>query len=54
MTFLRYIAESEVFTVSGMNAIDSAKQSKLYDVLVYASEKKDMDELVNSYYEHLK
>jgi hypothetical protein len=37
--------------VTGKNAIDSAKESRAYDVLVYASEKKDMDALINAYYE---
>jgi hypothetical protein len=43
-----------VFNINGSNAIDSAKGSKLYDVLVYASEKKDMDEIINAHYEKQK
>lgn len=55
VSFLTMIAEAGVFTVqgSGLNAIDNAKATKLYDVLVYASEKKDSEELINDYYESL-
>lgn len=56
ISFLTYVAEAGLFTVpgAGMNAIDCAKQAKLYDVLVYASEKKDHDEAINLYYENYK
>lgn len=54
VSFLSVIAKDGVFNISGLNAIDSAKQSKLYDVLIYASEKKDREELIAEYYESIK
>jgi hypothetical protein len=56
VSFLTYVAEAGLFTVpgAGLNAIDCAKNAKLYDVLVYASEKKDHDEAINLYYENYK
>jgi hypothetical protein len=55
ISFLTMIAESGIFTIpgNGLNAIDNAKAAKLYDVLVYASEKKDSETIVNEYYESL-
>lgn len=55
ISFLTMIAESGLFTIpgNGLNAIENAKGAKLYDVLVYASEKKDSEALVNDYYESL-
>jgi hypothetical protein len=49
------VAECGLFTIpgNGFNAIDNAKAAKLYDVLVYASEKKDSEELINEYYDSL-
>ena len=44
-----------MFTIpgAGINAIECAKAAKLYDVLIYASEKKDHEEAINEYYESL-
>lgn len=53
ISFLSYVAESKVFDVTGFNSIDSAKNSKLYDVLIWASEKKEKEEAINDYYEKL-
>ena len=39
---------------NGKNGIDNAKAAKLYDVLIYASEKKDMNDLQERYYESKK
>ncbi len=55
VSFLTMIAESHLFDVqgNGKNSIENAKASKLYHVLVYASEKKDSEEIINAYYESL-
>lgn len=54
ISFLTYIAECGLFTIpgAGLNAIECAKRAKLYEVLVYASEKKDHDEAIALYYEN--
>ena len=31
---------------------ENVKEEKLYDVLIYASEKKDMDETITRFYEN--
>lgn len=55
VSFLSMVAKEGVFTVQGSNknAIDCAKEAKLYDVLVYTSEKKDSEDIINHYYEQL-
>lgn len=53
VSFLSYIADSRIFDISGMNSIDAAKHTKLYPILVWASEKKEKEELIASYYERL-
>ena len=46
MNFLKAIAATKVFDVagSGMNSIDCARNAKLFDVLIYASEDKSLNE----------
>lgn len=53
LSFLSMIAKEGVFNVSGngLNAIENAKRAKLYDVLLYASEKKDSEDAINFYQE---
>lgn len=55
ISFLSHMAESKVFDIpgNGLNSIENAKNSKLYVVLVYSSEKKDSEDIVNAYYESL-
>lgn len=52
-SFLTFIAEAGVFTIpgSGMNAINCAKATPCYDVLSYASEKKDHEEIIAAWQE---
>ena len=47
ITLLRQIAEAGIFSIhgNGLNAIDNAKAAPLYQVLTYASEKKDYNEM---------
>lgn len=47
ISFLSYVAESKVFDKSGYDSIESAKLAKAYNVLVWASEKHDKDEIIN-------
>lgn len=55
MTFLSYIAEQPQFVRhNGKSAIENVKQEKLFDILEFASEKKDMAELINNFYESKK
>lgn len=53
LSFLSMIAKEGVFNVpgNGLNAIENAKRAKLYDVLMYASEKKDSEDAINFYQE---
>lgn len=46
VNFLKEIAKTKVFDLpaSGMNSIDCAKKSKLFDVLIFASEEKEFNE----------
>lgn len=55
ISFLTFVAEGGMFDVSGsgLNKIDNTKNAKLYDVLIWASEKKDHEETVSAYYEAL-
>lgn len=55
MTFLSYIAEAPAFVRhNGLNGIENAKAAKLYDVLEYASEKKDLNDLIQAFYDSKK
>lgn len=55
VSFLTTIAESGLFTIpgNGLNAIENAKIARLYPILIYASEKRDSEEILNAYYESL-
>lgn len=51
VNFLGFIAESKVFDrANGMTSIENAKAAKLWDVLIYASEKKSYEEAQEAYY----
>lgn len=54
VSFLSYVAESNVFNVTGLDSIDSAKQANLYKVLVWASERKEREETIQQHYENLR
>lgn len=54
VSFLSYVAESNVFNVTGLDSIDSAKQANLYKVLVWASERKEREETIHQHYENLR
>ncbi len=44
INFLKSIAQTKVFDMPGINSIESARRSKLFDILVYASEEKEFGE----------
>lgn len=44
INFLKTIAQTKVFDLPGMNSIESARASRLFDVLIWASEEKGMSE----------
>ncbi len=48
ISFLSTIAETKIFDISGLDSIESAKRAKLYNVLVFASEKKDKEDYINA------
>jgi len=49
VNFLKSIAKTKIFDIpdSGMNSIDCARQTKLFEVLIYASEDKDYNVAYN-------
>lgn len=46
MNFLKAIAKTKVFDIpgSGSNSIECARRAKAFDVLVFASEEKELNE----------
>ena len=44
INFLKSISQTKVFDMPGINSIESARKSKLFDILVYASEEKEFGE----------
>ena len=38
---------------NGKSNLDNIKQTKAYDILIWASEKKDFDENLNEYYDSM-
>jgi hypothetical protein len=51
VNFLSFIAESGVFDrANRKNKIENARLAKLWDVLIYASEKKGYEVGMNAYY----
>jgi len=52
VNFLSFIAESGVFDrANGKTKIENARIAKLWDVLIYASEKKGYEGAINAFYE---
>lgn len=54
ISFLSYVAkEGGIFDISGngKSRLQNIKEAKLYDVLIWASEVKDKEEIINAYYE---
>lgn len=47
LNLLKEVAKTKVFDMSGMNSIDSARESKAFDVLIFASEEKMYTEALN-------
>jgi hypothetical protein len=49
VNFLKEIAKTKVFDIAGTgkNSIESARDAKLFDVLIFASEEKLMNEAQN-------
>lgn len=56
VSFLKEIAKTKVFDIpgSGKNSIECAKDTKAYDVLIFASEEKQLNEAQNMDYEAMK
>jgi hypothetical protein len=51
VNYLSFIAESGVFDrANGLNSIENAKRAKLWDVLIYSSEKKSYEEAQEAFY----
>lgn len=48
ISFLSTISETKIFDISGLDSIESAKRAKLYNVLVFSSEKKDKEDYINA------
>lgn len=50
-----YVAENATifYKQNGKSNLDNIKETKAYDVMIWSSEKKDMDENLNQYYESL-
>jgi ribosomal protein L24E len=55
MSFLTFVAEKgTIFYINNNKSnLENIKASKLYDVLIWASEQKDYEETINSYYDSL-
>ncbi|SIS72318.1 MULTISPECIES: hypothetical protein [Chryseobacterium] len=55
MSFLIYVAENGTpFHIqNGKSNLDNIKETSAYNILVWASEKKDFDETLMQYYESL-
>jgi hypothetical protein len=55
MSFLTFVAEKGIifYKNNSKSNLENIKTSKLYDVLIWASEQKDYEETINDYYESL-
>lgn len=55
ISFLTYCAEKGTifYKQNGKSNLDNVKETKCYDVLLWASEQKDHEDAVNYYYEKL-
>jgi hypothetical protein len=56
VNFMKEIAKTKVFDIpgSGKNSIECAKDSKAFDVLIFASEEKQFNEAQNLDFEAMK
>lgn len=51
VNFLSFISESKIFDRSnGLTSVDNARAAKLWDVLIYSSEKKSYEKAMEAYY----
>ena len=52
---MTYVAEKGTifYKNNGKSNLENIKETKAYDVLLWASEQKDHDEIINDYYEKL-
>lgn len=55
VSFMVYVAENATifYKQNGKSNIDNIKETKAYDVMIWSSEKKDMEENLNQYYESM-
>lgn len=53
---MTYVTEKGVifYKQNGKSNIDNIKETKAYDILLWASERSDHEEIINSYYDNLK
>lgn len=51
LNMLKEIAKTKVFDLTGMNSVDAVRQTKCFDVLIFASEEKMFNESQNLDYE---
>ncbi|MGB3452943.1 MAG: hypothetical protein WBA59_03835 [Moheibacter sp.] len=54
-SFLKYVAEKGVifYRQNGKSNLENIKETKLHDVLIWASEQNDYDEVINDYYDKM-
>ena len=52
---MTYVAEKGTifYKQNGKSNLENVKETKAYDVLLWASEQKDHDEILNAYYDSL-
>ena len=55
ISFLTYVTEKSIFDISGngKSKLQNTKESKLYDVLVWADERSDYESAIAAYQEQL-
>ena len=53
VSFLTYVAEKGTifYKYNGLSNLDNIKSTKCYNVLLWASEQKDHEEIINAHYE---
>lgn len=52
---MTFVAEKGIifYKNNGMSNLENIKDTKLYDILLWASEQKDHEEFINEYYDSL-
>lgn len=55
LSFMTFVAKEGVvfYKQNGKSNIDNIKETKAYDILLWASEQKDHEEIINAYYDSL-